>query len=208
MSKIVYINIPRKTELNKRKVTLGDIMSVWCVDNHITARIKSLPLINFPDVPSRRIICSTLKIIAMIEKECENVEVQNLGETDFVLIYKRDDPQKGKTMRYLKLILVSFVVFFGGAFAIMAYGNDIDVNSVLKVLCRIITGNEKGLLILQVAYSVGLTVGIIVFFDHYGKRKDKKDPSPLEVEMRLYEDDIETALIKESAGKDKEIDVD
>lgn len=208
MSKVVYISIPRKIELYKRRIVLGDIMSVWCADEHITAKIKTLALINVPDVPSRRYVYSVLDIIKMIETECQNVEVQNIGETDFVLAYKREDPQKKSISLFIRILFVCLVVFFGGAFAIMAYGNDIDVNSVLEALCMIMTGDDSFLTATQIAYSVGLSSGIIIFYDHFGRRKAKKDPSPIEVEMRLYEDDIENALIKESMRKDKEIDVD
>ena len=49
---------------------------------------------------------------------------------------------------------------------------------------------------------------IIVFYGHFGSWKSGKDPTPLEVEMRLYEDDIDTAMIKQSAREKNEIDVD
>lgn len=48
---------------------------------------------------------------------------------------------------------------------------------------------------------------IIIFYNHIGRRKYEKDPTPLEVEMRLYEDDANTAIINESAREAKEQDV-
>ncbi|WP_455055389.1 hypothetical protein [Merdimonas faecis] len=36
----------------------------------------------------------------------------------------------------------------------------------------------------------------MVFFNHFGKSKVSVDPTPLEVEMRLYENDIQTTLIE------------
>ena len=62
--------------------------------------------------------------------------------------------------------------------------------------------------ILEITYSIGLALGIIVFYGHFGSWKFGKDPTPLEVEMRLYEDDIDTAMIKQSAREKNEIDVD
>ena len=44
--------------------------------------------------------------------------------------------------------------------------------------------------------------------DFSGAEISGKDPTPLEVEMRLYEDDIDTAMIKQSEREKNEIDVD
>ena len=44
--------------------------------------------------------------------------------------------------------------------------------------------------------AIGLAIGIIVFFNHVGKRRITKDPTPIEVEMREYESLVNTALIE------------
>ena len=63
-------------------------------------------------------------------------------------------------------------------------------------------GRESdGFSILEVSYCVGLALGIIVFFNHIAFKKLNTDPTPLEVEMRLYEDDISKTLI---ANADRE----
>ena len=67
---------------------------------------------------------------------------------------------------------------------------------------------HEGFSVLEAAYSVGLTVGIIVFFNHFGKKKFTVDPSPIEIEMQLYENDIQTTIIAERSRKGQELDVD
>ena len=98
-------------------------------------------------------------------------------------------------------------MFCGGAFAIIAYGNDVDINSVMESVCTFVTGDNNWLWVLQSSYCIGLGAGIIIFYNHIGRRKYEKDPTPLEVEMRLYEDDANTAIINESAREAKEQDV-
>ena len=66
---------------------------------------------------------------------------------------------------------------------------------------------HEGFSVLEAAYSVGLTVGIIVFFNHFGKKKFTVDPSPIEIEMQLYENDIQTTIIAERSRKGQELDV-
>ena len=65
----------------------------------------------------------------------------------------------------------------------------------------------KGINILEISYSIGLAIGIIVFFNHIGGRRITKDPTPIEVEMRIYETDVNTALIETSDRQGDTIDV-
>jgi stage V sporulation protein AA len=50
-------------------------------------------------------------------------------------------------------------------------------------------------------------VGILMFFNHFGKWKISTDPTPLEVEMRVYEDNISKTVIQNDSRKEKDIDV-
>ena len=65
----------------------------------------------------------------------------------------------------------------------------------------------QGLNTLEVSYSIGLAAGIIVFFNHIGGRRITKDPTPIEVEMRVYEKDVNDALIETADREGKTIDV-
>ena len=60
---------------------------------------------------------------------------------------------------------------------------------------------------LEISYSVGLAVGIIGFFNHFAAIKLNTDPTPLEVEMRLYEDNISKTLIANDGRKESKIDI-
>ena len=55
---------------------------------------------------------------------------------------------------------------------------------------------KEGFSVLELTYCVGLIVGILAFFNHFGGKKFTVDPTPMEVEMRLYENDIQTTLIE------------
>ncbi len=207
MSDTVYISFQKNTQVNNRRVSIGDVASVWCGNKHVLARVKAITVINVPDVPSRRYVISAVKIVELIVNQIENAQVNLSGEADFIISYKSPQPPK-RLLQLIKIILVAAVVFCGGSFAIMAYGNDVDINGVLTRICEYTTGdNDLALWIIQIAYSVGIMLGIIVFYNHLGKRRYEKDPTPLEVEMRLYEEDINTAVINESAREEKEDDV-
>ena len=90
----------------------------------------------------------------------------------------------------------------------MAYHNDIGIVNVFSQIHRIVMGTEPtGISVLEVSYSIGLSLGIIVFFNHVGKRRITTDPTPIEVEMRKYEADVNTTLVDTADREGKTIDV-
>lgn len=201
MNETVYISVEKKIEIYKRQATVGDIAKVYCRNQSITQRVERLPLIAIPNEPSRRYVMSVMTIVELITKNIEKAEVQNLGETDFVICYYRERASSHKIRENIMVAFVGLIAFFGGAFAIMAYGNDIGINGLFSKIIEITNGSTKLLEAMQIAFSVGLAIGIVIFYDFFGTRKQSKDPSPLEIEMRMYEDDMETAIIKESEDR-------
>ena len=104
--------------------------------------------------------------------------------------------------------LVSAVAFFGAAFAIMTFNNDANVTDVFAKLYEMVIGTRAdGPTILEASYSVGLAVGILLFFNHFASWKITVDPTPIEVEMRLYEENLNKTLIKNGGRKESGIDV-
>ena len=57
--------------------------------------------------------------------------------------------------------------------------------------------------ILELSYSIGIGLGVVFFFNHFGGRKITEDPTPMEVEMRVYEDDVNKTLIEQEKRKER-----
>ena len=86
----------------------------------------------------------------------------------------------------------------------MAYGNDIDIGGLFDVITEFFTGNDKDKrIIIEVAYSIGLSIGIILFFNNFGKRRQPKDPTPIQVSMRNYEEELYKTIIENNAREGK-----
>ena len=91
----------------------------------------------------------------------------------------------------------------------MAYHNDIGINDVFEQVYHIVLNREPSKVnILQISYSIGLAVGVILFFNHVGGRRITKDPTPVEVAMRQYEKDVGDTLIETADREKMEKDVD
>ena len=138
-------------------------------------------------------------MVEKIQAVYPKLEIQNLGETDFVAEYSTR-PEERKLWTFLKVSLVCALCFFGSAFSIMAFNNDVSTVKLFRQFYTLLTGQPSdGFTILEFTYSLGLAVGILAFFHHLGGRRLTREPTPIEVEMRLYEDDVDTTLIKTAA---------
>lgn len=96
------------------------------------------------------------------------------------------------------------VSFFGTSFTIMSYHNDIGISAIFEKFYIMVMGNPGNSAVLEVSYSIGLSLGIIIFFNHIGGRRITKDPTPIEVEMRVYEEQVNKALIETASREGKE----
>ena len=71
-----------------------------------------------------------------------------------------------------------------------------------------VTGRKSdGFTPLEISYSLGLSIGIILFYNHLGKRNITTDPSPVAVEMRTYEDDVNRSIVEMANREQKTIDI-
>lgn len=203
----LYLKAEQNVELQSEDVYVKDIGKVTCTDEQILAKVKTIKLHHFKKDEQKRTVISILKVIEVIGKSFPNVSVENIGETDVLVEQVDVDKHKG-AVQTAKIVFVSAIAFFGTAFTIMAFHNDIAINDVFSKVYEMVMGQKSdGYGILELSYSIGLAVGIILFFNHIGGRRITKDPTPIEVEMRVYETDVNKALIETADREGKSIDV-
>lgn len=217
MAGTVYIKMEQKIQVTKPDVAVADMGTVFCTDKNVQSYVRALHIHKFPkesfekkENPKRpnRVIVSVMQIVKLIQEKYPGYTVINLGEADIVVELVKVGKYKNAFI-WIKVLLVCFVCFFGTAFTIIAFHNDIGITEVFAKFYENVTGEvSNGFTILEVAYTVGLAAGMCIFFNHIGGRRLTKDPTPIEVEMRIYEDEVNRALIATSEREGKEIDVD
>lgn len=205
-NKVVYIKPKRNAEVTQEKVLFKDIATVTCADELMKARIRLLKVHQFQKNEEKRIVISALRLIELIQNTEKQVTVENVGEQDTLIKLVRVRDKKGFCV-WAKVAFVALISFFGTAFTIMAFHNDIGIHDVFDSIYRQVLGNTAdGLGILELTYSLGLVVGIVIFFNHIGGRRITVDPTPIEVEMRVYEKDVDDTLIETADREGKTID--
>lgn len=208
MKEEVYISVYQCAKTEGTSVRVKDVASVWCNNATVKSKINTLKLYDFSGKPGNRVILTSIKIIEEITKNVQDVNVNPIGETD-VIVEMNTCKKKNKAYEYTKVALICLIIFFGSGFSIMAFNNDVNVPEVFSQVYEYTMGEENdGFTIIEVMYSIGLALGILIFYDHFGKRKLDKDPTPIEVEMRQYEMQINSTMIEGVKRKEEHIDVD
>lgn len=208
----IYIKIERNVLVYDRNVTLGDIASVTSSNEAMLRQVKQKKLYTFQEDSKNskkipRVIFSVLRIVELIHEDYPNAEIENEGEADFIIEYIKN-PIQSQWTSYLKVVVLSLIMFFGGAFTIMSFNNDIGITELFgQFYYQVMGKNSSGFTELEISYCIGLAVGILVFFNHFGKKKITPDPTPIEVQLRKYEQDVDDTYIENSGRGGTEIDV-
>ena len=209
----LYLKIGKNVVVTDRRVTLGDVAKMECTDQATLRQIRQKKLYSFRAEDDKKkkntlVVFSVLKVIELIHEDYPNLDISNEGESDFIVEYVKS-PEKPVWMNCLKTVILCILIFFGAAFTIMAFNNDVGVTDVFAKFYQQITGMESnGITELEICYSIGLAVGIIVFFNHVGHKKITHDQTPIQIEMRKYETDLDTAFINNAERRGHSVDVD
>lgn len=203
----IYIKGEQNVEVQHPDVTLGDIVQFECSNPEVLPKLRTLKIMKFQEDKGRRCVISILKIMECIHRQYPAYDLQNVGEVDIIVTYEKTQ-KENSVLQWLKVLSVVAITFAGAAFSIMTFNNDVDTTRLFGQIYELLMGSPSdGFTILEFMYCVGIIVGILIFFNHFGKKKFDVDPTPLEVEMRLYENDIQTTLIENYSRKGQELDV-
>ncbi|MFL6558683.1 MAG: stage V sporulation protein AA [Bacillus sp. (in: firmicutes)] len=202
MEETIYIRMRNRVQTPpEEKVLLKDIAQVIAPDE-VLSHLQTMMIHQLTDADRNIVIIDVMKVIQLLKSKFEEIEVQTIGpaQTIIEVTYKK----KGVSLPYF--LLIWFLLFFGSAMAIMNFHDDVSMKSVQEKIYTIITGKkETKPLLFQIPYSIGLGLGMILFFNHFFKKRINEEPSPLEVEMFNYQMDLDNYVIihenKESIKK-------
>lgn len=205
---ILYIQAGREVEVRQRDVKLRDLLTMECSRRELLPHLEEITVFHFKENDNTRTIVSVLRLIECIHGLFPELQIQNLGETDIIVTYEKEK-ERPMIWHIVKSCFVTAVTFCGASFSIMSFHNDIALTRLFSQIYTLVTGQTSdGFTVLEISYSIGLTAGILIFFNHFGKKRLTADPTPMEIQMRLYEKDIQTTLIENAGRKGEEINVD
>lgn len=205
--KTIYLKMDAKIKLQRDVVRIGDLGKIYCEESNVVNKVKTLQIYRFQKSDKNRCVIGVLKVIELIHQEYPAFAIDVVGETESIVEMVSDNPRL-PLWDYVKITFVSAICFFGTMYTIMSYHNEISIIELFEDMYTMATGMESdGFTALEAAYSIGLSVGIIIFYNHIGKRKLTPDPSPVSVEMRTYEDDVNRSIVELANREEKTIDI-
>lgn len=195
-TQVIYIRPYKKATIDKNTlVRIKDIADVYAPPS-LKVKVEGLPVLNIPE-PTKKAhyLITIITIIKVIINNCNDVQVQNVGEMDVVIDYTPKAIKTNNLLEWLKVTAVSIVVFAGATIAIMTYNTDVSLAKTFTTLNKIFTGKEvDNPILITIPYSLGIALGVVIFFNHIGKKKITDDPTPMQVEMSQYETGVEESI--------------
>ena len=135
----LYLKAEQNIELQSEDVYIKDIGKITCTDENIMAKVKTIKLHHFKEGEPQRQVISILKVIEEINRIYPNITVENLGEADMLIEHIDVNRHKGLG-QWIKLVFVAAISFFGTAFTIMAFHNDISINKIFSQVYEQVMG--------------------------------------------------------------------
>ncbi len=162
----------------------GDAFVVEALQNEIVYKITAHD--------KTHVVIDVMKIIEIIRRKADHIQINLLGsgQTLVEIIYEK------KKVHPVFFGLVWLLLFIGAALAIIYFHEDVSMQQVHQRLYYMITGEFNAQpLLFQIPYSVGLGLGMVLFFNHVFQKRINEEPSPLEVEMFQYQQSLDQYVI-------------
>lgn len=229
MTEIVYVSLRERVQVKDPIVRVQDVADVYTKNPETIKQVQLVSLFAFstgykkksmaenePGKNSERIkvykgsrqVISMLYVIQCIQQAGYPFLILPSGQQNCIVEYIGEQ-KKHMWWEFLKLSFVCLLCLAGGGFSIMAFHNDISITDMFQKFYELVTGKpSNGFTSLEVFYSIGLGLGIFIFYNHVGKRRISKDPTPIEVSMRTYEQDMNNAMVEDWEREGRIIDVD
>ncbi|MGG4130751.1 stage V sporulation protein AA [Paenibacillus illinoisensis] len=195
----VYIRLRSRIRIQRgRGVKLGDIAHVLTSPEDGERRLLELELLRPGPEDGNLILIDILQIIPQIRCMLPAVTVELIGSGHTLVEVVAGTGKPSKSL----FILVWLLLFFGSALTIMNFHADVNMQEVQIRIVEMITGRrDEHPYLFQVAYSIGIGFGMAVFFNHLFKKKWNEEPTPLEVEMFLYQQNVDKFVVIEETER-------
>ncbi|MBQ7757710.1 stage V sporulation protein AA [Anaerotignum sp.] len=192
----IYIKPVEKAQIvQKKDVLLRDIAEVF-IGGQTAGEAEKLVVFRVPEDKKKTYLLSVVDLIKVLNQKWPDATICNVGEMDILIEYLPRREARSSLWLWTKVAFVSLVLFVGAATTIMCFHSDTQVPLVFENMYYMFFGENKEIpKLLSIPYSIGLGLGIIVFFNHFTKISLTQDPTPIEIEMTTYEKETNASVI-------------
>lgn len=173
------------------EVKLGDVAQL-AGDSSVVELLQNEIVYKITAHDKTHVVIDVMKVIEIIQQKASHLQINLLGsgQTLVEIIYEK------KKTHPIFFGLVWLLLFIGAALAIIYFYEDVSMQQVHQRLYYMITGEFNAQpLLFQIPYSLGLGLGMVLFFNHVFQKRINEEPSPLEVEMFQYQQSLDQYVI-------------
>ncbi|WP_203361844.1 stage V sporulation protein AA [Bacillus sp. REN10] len=192
METAIFIRLIPRIHLDMNaKVKLKDIAQVIAPEPLLPS-VLHMDIHQITPKDQQIVVIGAMTIVKILLQRWPEADIQFIGPSETII----DTAAPKRKDSFLLFLFVWCLLFTGAALTIMNFHEDAGMQAVHVKLYGIITGERKEHpLILQIPYSIGLGVGMVLFFNHLFKKKFNEEPSPLEVEIFKYQQDVNQYVV-------------
>lgn len=188
MGKTVYIRLRHRIQVHPLDVITIDEIAIVVGHKELVEKLKGIIIHKVTKSDKNMVVIDVMHLLRAIHKYDHLIDVQTIGASQTIVEVVSE---KKKVSPFL-FCVVWLLLFIGAGLAIMNFHEDVSMLQVHQRIHKIVTGKENAQpLLLQIPYSIGLGLGMILFFNHLFKKRINEEPSPLEVEMFNYQLDLD-----------------
>lgn len=132
------------------------------------------------------------EVIEKIKEQVSTIHITFLKTDDVVIFFENNKKDRTK---YLRVLLICIVVLMGSIMGIMNFHADVNMIYSQTTMVNALTRNpEKYLPYFQIPYSIGIGIGVSLFFNKFIPTYAKNEPSPLDLKIKSLNKEIENEL--------------
>lgn len=188
----IYIRLKHKVEVPKEKKLLLKDIAYISASEHWKKLLEQTFIYQVKKRDKNIVVLDIFVIIELLKNQHPNLDFQTIGPNQTIVYIT----SKSIKPNFLLVTFIWLLLFIGSGMAIMNFHYDVSMQAVQQKLHYMLTGHkEEYPLWLQIPYSIGLGLGMILFFNHIFKKRINEEPSPMEVEIHNYQQSLDHYVV-------------
>lgn len=177
-------------EMKPQIIYIGDIYFVY--PKNYEEIINNIIIRDYKENISKYDVIHLGEVIEAIKIAVPKIHINFLKKDDVIIYFKT---MKKDRTKYFRVGVVSIVVMMGSIMGIMNFHADVNMSqSQSKMVGAITNDTDRYLPYFQIPYSLGIGLGVALFFNKVVPTYSKDEPSPLDLRMISLNKEIENQI--------------
>jgi len=196
---VVYVALRRRVVVPQHAViTLGQVARIVAAAPY-EKKLKHLPLHRVGPEDGNMLVIDMLQIVKAVHAFDPALTVETFGVPHVLIEVQSKTTDRP---RLILLVLAWLLLFFGSGMAMLNFHADVNMPQVQRRITELIIGRpDNRPWLFQIPYSLGVGLGMLLFFNRLLRKRRSDEPNPLEVEMFMYQENVNHYIITEEYRK-------